>query len=124
VRRLPTWLVVGVLGLPLAMGAERPARTTATTVSARPVGTGLTSPESFTVAPDGRIFYAERTMGMVAALNPADGSHLPFAQVPDLCASGDEGLHGLASTPGSRPLERCTPSPPDVPLAAHARTRW
>ena len=64
----------------------------AATISARPVATGLDSPTAFAFAPDGRIFYVERTTGEVRILDGLNDS-LFFT------ISGARSLVGLALHP-------------------------
>jgi glucose/arabinose dehydrogenase len=56
-------------------------------------------PTMFTVAPDGRIWYSERTTGRISVFNPADGSSSLYFTVPNLCTAYDQGLYGLALHP-------------------------
>ena len=71
----------------------------AVALSAAPVVTGLAFPAMFTVAPDGRIFYSERTGGRIRVFDPSTGSHSSYFVISDLCTAGDQGLYGLALHP-------------------------
>jgi glucose/arabinose dehydrogenase len=53
----------------------------------------------FTVASDGRIFYAELSTGRIGLLSPTTGSNATYFQVPDLCTAPGQGLFGLALAP-------------------------
>jgi glucose/arabinose dehydrogenase len=68
-------------------------------VQAQPVVTGRNYPAMFTVAPDGGIFYSERTTGRIGLFKPSSGADTTYFQVPDLCAESDQGLYGLALHP-------------------------
>ncbi|MBV8386472.1 MAG: PQQ-dependent sugar dehydrogenase [Acidimicrobiia bacterium] len=63
------------------------------------VVTGLRSPAMFTVAPDGRLFYSERTTGRIGVFNPSGRIDATYFQVSDLCDHADQGLYGLALHP-------------------------
>jgi glucose/arabinose dehydrogenase len=82
-----------------AVGWARLPVSAATTVQALPVASGLNYPAMFTVAPDGRLFYSERTTGRIGVFNPAGGTDATYFQVPDLCAASDQGLYGVALHP-------------------------
>jgi glucose/arabinose dehydrogenase len=90
--------IAGVVMLLVIASAYVPAQA-ASTVQARPVVSGRTYPAMFTVAPDGRIFYSERTTGRIGVFNPSGGSDVSYFQVPNLCADSDQGLYGLALHP-------------------------
>jgi aldose sugar dehydrogenase len=78
-------LVAGVVALP-ALPAH------AATITAQPVATGLDFPTAFAFAPDGRIFYVERTTGEIRILNGSTDSL--FFTVP-----GTRSLVGMALHP-------------------------
>ena len=64
-----------------------------------PVVTGLQTPSMFTIAPDGRIFYAETYTGRIGVFTPASGSNATYFQVPSMCGAADPGLFGVALDP-------------------------
>ena len=68
-------------------------------VRALVVAVGRRSPAMFTVAPDGRIFYSERTTGRIGVFNPSRRTDATYFQVPDVCDHADQGLYGLALHP-------------------------
>jgi glucose/arabinose dehydrogenase len=82
-----------MLGVPV-LASSAAASPTATQV----VG-GLGTPAMFTVAPDGRIFYAELSTGRIGVFDPGAGSNTTYFQVSDLCTDSDQGLFGLALHP-------------------------
>ena len=92
-RRL---VVTACTALLASMLATTPAG--AATV-ATPVTTGLSFPAAFAVAPSGRIFYGERLTGVVRMVDPGSGWTAPFYTVPDVAASGEQGLLGIALDP-------------------------
>ena len=78
----------------------------ATPVSAAPpddfqitqiIGSGLDGPSAFELAPDGRIFFLERT-GLIKVYKNGALLPEPFADLPSV-ASGDRGLIGIAFDP-------------------------
>ena len=73
----------------------------AATFSAQLVKGGLEFPAGFTVAPDGRFFYGERTNGQVRIFNPSTGTDTLFFQVPNFLppAGNERGLLGIALHP-------------------------
>jgi glucose/arabinose dehydrogenase len=68
-------------------------------VQSVPVGTGLQNPAMFTVAADGRIFYAEAYTGRIGVFDPSTGLDATYFQFSDICPSPDQGLFGLALHP-------------------------
>lgn len=68
-------------------------------IGAVPVATGLEFPDTFTFAPDGRIFYGEHQTGEIRILDPSSGSDTLFFTVPDLSTNGEQGVLGLALHP-------------------------
>jgi hypothetical protein len=76
------------------------ASAAAVTISAQPVRTGLTAPVSFTFAPDGRIFYGERTTGRIAYFDPGNSAApATYFTIGDVVSPGEQGLLGLALDP-------------------------
>ena len=69
--------------------------------NARPVSSSaLAFPAAFTVTPGGsHIFYGERFTGSIRRLNLATGTSTPFFKVPNVAATGEQGLLGLALHP-------------------------
>jgi aldose sugar dehydrogenase len=54
----------------------------ASTIVAEPVTLGLNDPTAFTFAPEGAIYYVERTAGQIRILDPATGTNQLFFTVP------------------------------------------
>ena len=69
------------------------------TFSADPVATGLDEPVAFTFAPDGRIFYVEKTTGEIRIYNPATDHDGLFYDVPGVNGDGERGMLGIALHP-------------------------
>jgi glucose/arabinose dehydrogenase len=60
----------------------------------------LAFPAAFTLTPSGdRILYGERLTGRIGWLNPSTGGHVQLFKVPDLTATGERGVLGLALSP-------------------------
>ena len=96
---LPPFLVLTVaLGAALATPVTSIAASPeAATVVADPIATGLTDPVGFTFAPDGRIFYGERTTGELRILS-ADGlTDSPFFTIDEFVVEQNQGIQGLLS---------------------------
>jgi glucose/arabinose dehydrogenase len=70
-------------------------------IGAVPVVTGLDFPAAFTIGQDGRIFYGERFTGEIRIFNPANGTDISLATMPNLQNQGERGLLGLALLSGS-----------------------
>jgi aldose sugar dehydrogenase len=68
-------------------------------ITAQPVATGLAFPAAFTFAPDGRIFYGERFSGEIRVYNPVTDTDTLFFSIPNVVASGEQGLLGIALHP-------------------------
>ncbi|MEO8291794.1 MAG: PQQ-dependent sugar dehydrogenase [Actinomycetota bacterium] len=90
-------LVLAVVAWPAVSAA--PARA-AVTFHDRPVAVGLRQPVAFTFAPNGRIFYVEKTTGEVHLYNPASDQDRLFVTVPGVDAQGERGTLGIALHPG------------------------
>jgi glucose/arabinose dehydrogenase len=69
------------------------------TVTATAVVQGLTYPSSFTVAPDGRIFWTEWQTGVIGVATPATGAKAVYTRVSPLCNAHAQGLFGVAMHP-------------------------
>ena len=93
------FLMVTLLSASLALTRVASPGRAQTAPAASPVAGSLAYPAMFTVAADGRIFYAERTTGRIGVRNPADGSDVAFHQLRDLCTTSDQGVYGLALHP-------------------------
>jgi glucose/arabinose dehydrogenase len=89
------WLTVAVVLAVLAVPSG------ALGAGARQISpTALAFPAAFTLTPDGsRILYGERYTGRISWLNPTTGARTPFFTVPNVAATGDQGLLGLALHP-------------------------
>jgi len=93
--RRPLLGLLSVVFLIWALGSSSAAAAT----EASPVVTGRQYPAMFTVAGDGRIFYAETYTGRIGVFAPQSGVDATYFQVPDLCESPDQGLFGIALRP-------------------------
>jgi len=88
-----------VLGLIVLIGSTAAGRSDAgrasvpQAIGAEPVATGLDYPAGFTLAPDGRIFYAELLTGEIRIFDPESGEDTPFYTV----SGADQGQMGLIS---------------------------
>jgi glucose/arabinose dehydrogenase len=78
-----------ILGVP---GVAR-----ASTIVAEPVKTGLNDPTAFTFAPNGLIYYVERTTGQIWILDPATGTSEAFFTVPGASSILTIALHPTKS---------------------------
>ena len=69
--------------------------------TAKPVSaSALAAPVAFTLAPDGsRILYGERYSGRIMRLNPTTGRRSRVFRIPNVAATGEQGLLGLALHP-------------------------
>jgi glucose/arabinose dehydrogenase len=86
-------LVVAAIAGPGAQVAH------AGTIHAQRVKGGLNAPVAFTFAPNGRIFFVEKTTGEIHILNPAN-DHTPlFFDVRGVNADGERGMLGIALHP-------------------------
>jgi glucose/arabinose dehydrogenase len=72
-----------------------PAPAEAATIKPVPVATELAFPAAFTFARDGRIFYGERFSGEIRIFDPATGADSLFFTIPNVAATGEQGLLGL-----------------------------
>jgi glucose/arabinose dehydrogenase len=82
----------------LLFGVSAPPASAAT-IERRTVLVNLNFPVAFQVAPNNRIFYAERT-GIIRVFDPATGEDKPFFTIPNVAAeTGEQGLLGLALHP-------------------------
>lgn len=93
-------VTVALLLLPILVGSPRPAAA-AGRYDERLVVDGLTNAVAFTLAPDGRIFIAERITGNIKVFNPATGALRLFVTVPDVVGTvfTELGLDGIALHP-------------------------
>ncbi len=66
-----------------------------------PPKSGVSQPVCIDIAKDGRIFFSERSSGLIKIFAPQGGGlqKLPFAQLFNTDASGEKGLLGLAIDP-------------------------
>jgi glucose/arabinose dehydrogenase len=97
--RWPLTLAAALLLVAVLAPAVR-VSAAAVTISAQPVRTGLTAPVSFTFAPDGRIFYGERTTGRIASFDPGNSAApVTYFTIADVVSPGEQGLLGLALDP-------------------------
>jgi glucose/arabinose dehydrogenase len=100
--KLKTIGASGLLAIMIAAAATSggPSDARVSAVGADPIVTGLNVPAAFTLATDGRIFYGERLTGEVRIYNPANNSDTLFFAIPNVVASGEQGLLGVALAPG------------------------
>jgi glucose/arabinose dehydrogenase len=89
-------LLVGATLLTLVL-VGTPARAGGIAVQA--VKTGLDFPAAFTLAPGGKIVYAERFTGEIRVIDPVTGSDTLFFTVTNVATSGEQGLLGVALHP-------------------------
>ena len=94
-----TALIVALVLGGLGVASESTMADSAPGVTAQVVVSGLSNPAMFTVAPDGRIFYAEVSTGRIGVFTPASGAGATYFQVPNMCSDPDQGLFGLALAP-------------------------
>ena len=96
-------LILATVAWP-AVGAQ-PA-VAGVTFSADPIVTGLDAPIAFTFAPNGRIFYVEKTTGEIRIYNPATDHDALFYAMPGVVGDGERGMLGIALHPAypSRPF--------------------
>jgi glucose/arabinose dehydrogenase len=93
-KRLSMVALAGVFAVLAAPGYAQGA--TAKPVSA----SGLAAPAAFTLAPGGsRILYGERYSGRIMRLNPTTGRRSRVFTIPNVAATGEQGLLGLALHP-------------------------
>src|SRR6186997_1850311 len=76
-----------------------PQAVAGTTFNADPVATGLDKPVAFTFAPDGRIFYMEKTTGEIRIYNPVTDHDGLFYDMPGVNGDGERGMLGIALHP-------------------------
>ena len=76
-----------------------PQAVAGTTFNADPVATGLDQPVAFTFAPDGRIFYMEKTTGEIRIYNPVTDHDGLFYDMPGVNGDGERGMLGIALHP-------------------------
>jgi glucose/arabinose dehydrogenase len=94
--RSPLRAITGVLVVALVALPALPVR--AATITAQPIATGLAYPAAFAFAPDGRIFYVERTTGEVRILDGSTDSL--FFTIPHAKSLDGIALHpNYPSTP-------------------------
>jgi aldose sugar dehydrogenase len=96
-------LIAGINGGSMA-GSSPTGSSGAGAVRVRAIGatllvTGLNFPATFTFAPDGRIFYAERYTGQIRIYDPSNGSNTLFFTIPNISTQGEQGLLGLTLHP-------------------------
>jgi glucose/arabinose dehydrogenase len=91
-------LILALLGPPAASARQDPR---VTAIGATPVITGLDFPAAFTVGNDGRFYYGERLTGELRIYNPANGSDVHWADIPNLSSQGERGLLGVQLLPGT-----------------------
>ena len=99
-RPMKLFTCLSVILIAATFGSGGPSDPAVVAVAAVRVVGGLSFPAAFTFAPDGRIFYGERFTGEIRIYNPSNGSDTLFFTVPNLVASGEQGLLGLAMAPG------------------------
>ena len=95
---LATVLLLPLVGVDTRRVAPAGAQT-APVVTAQQVATGLDYPSMFTVAPDGRIFFAEVWSGRIGVVRPSDRATSTYFVVPEMCGVDDRGLFGLVLHP-------------------------
>jgi len=96
-RILATALVAALLFAGTA--SARPSAPAAGGFHQHLVKGGLNYPAAFTFAPNGTIFFNERTTGNVRILHPSSGTTPLFFHVTNVATSGEQGLLGIALHP-------------------------
>jgi glucose/arabinose dehydrogenase len=89
-------LILVVAAWPAVTAPPAAARVT---FSAHPVATGLNEPVAFTFAPDGRIFYVEKSTGEIRIYNPVTDHDGLFYDMPGVNGDGERGMLGIALHP-------------------------
>jgi aldose sugar dehydrogenase len=80
--------------------SRRPATTTSTAaIKVVPVRTGLNMPSGFTFAPNGTIWYLERSSGEIRTLNRKTGATHLFFTIGGVDGSSERGALGIALDP-------------------------
>jgi glucose/arabinose dehydrogenase len=93
-------LILALLGPPAASARQGGIDA----IGAIPIVTGLDFPAAFTVGADRRVYYGERFTGELRIFNPANGSDIHWATIPNVTSGGERGLLGLQLIPGSTHL--------------------
>ncbi len=93
--------LIGLLAAALfaLTGTQASTATTHGGISAEEVVGNLDLPITFTIAPDGRIFYGEQWTGEIHIYDPATSTDTLFATVPDLVILAETGLLGVTLHP-------------------------
>jgi glucose/arabinose dehydrogenase len=94
-------LCLALFGSPVASAGSPVRSAKVNAIEATPVVTGLDFPAAFTVGSDGRVYYGERFTGELRIFNPANGSDIHWATIPNVTSGGERGLLGLQLLPGS-----------------------
>jgi glucose/arabinose dehydrogenase len=94
-------LCLALFGSPVASAGSPVRSAKVNAIEAIPVVTGLDFPAAFTVGSDGRVYYGERFTGELRIFNPANGSDIHWATIPNVTSGGERGLLGLQLQPGS-----------------------
>ena len=93
-------LALGAMALTLvALGMQPGRASTSQGIGAQLVLGNLSTSDSFTFAPDGRIFWGARVSGNIHLYDPDTGSDTIFFTIPNLQHTFDQGLLGLALHP-------------------------
>jgi glucose/arabinose dehydrogenase len=104
VRRFPRAAIASVAiaaATMTALATGRPAIAGGATYNARKIVGNLNNVAAFAVAPDGRIFFAERITGKIKVWDPVTQEKSLFVEVPNVIGSrfSELGLVGLALDP-------------------------
>jgi glucose/arabinose dehydrogenase len=86
--------LAAILAMAMSSILGVPGAAHASSIVAEPVKLGLNDPTAFTFAPNGLIYYLERTTGQIRILNPATGTITDFFTVP-----GTRSMLGIALHP-------------------------
>jgi glucose/arabinose dehydrogenase len=92
--------LVASVAIAVALAALIASGSALAVTAQRVSSSALAAPVAFTVTPNGnRIFYGERFSGRVMRLNPSTGRRSFVFRIPNVAASGEQGLLGLALRP-------------------------
>src|SRR5712691_11432897 len=78
------------------VGLGAPPAEAQATIHAKRIAGGLNQPAGFTFAPNGKIFYLEKTTGEIRVFNPTTGNDHLFFSVSHVNGDAERGLLGIA----------------------------
>lgn len=98
-RRIPSWATALTLTLAVAVSPGVAPAVAEPAVTAVPVATGLNSPVSFTLAPDGQLVYVERHTGWLRFRDLQTGVDQQVHRIGNVNSEGERGAFGVALHP-------------------------